>query len=92
MAKKKNSRKPIKKAAATVAKKTSIKAANKIKNKIVGDLYSRSPEAKAIYKNRWYYKHHTNNLKKQMEYDKKHDEKKRLAFIEYYNKKYPPPK
>lgn len=60
--------------------------------KVVGDLSSTSPEARAIYKKRTYQNNREKTLKKQKEYDAIQKNKKRLGFIEYYNKKYPPPK
>jgi hypothetical protein len=57
--------------------------------KIIGDLRSDSPEAKAIYKNRFYHKNHKETLKKQKEYDARHAAKKVQEFLDYYDNTYP---
>lgn len=57
--------------------------------KIIGDLHSSSPEAKAIYKQRTYYKNHAKALAQQKVYDARQAEKKNQEFLKYYNKTYP---
>ncbi len=72
-----------------VKKKILVKKTKQKPPKIIGNLRSNSPEARAIYKNRTYNKNHAETLKKQKEYDARCASKKIQEFLDYYDKTYP---